>query len=167
MDDAVPDPDPNDPRTLDRNFQELLQELRVTQTGVQLLSGFLLTVPFSERFTSLDTVQLTAYVIVFCGSVLATALLVAPVAFHRVLFRRRQRRLIVEAANWLALGGLSVLALTTSGILFLVIDLVGPRPAAYAALGVCLMLFVVLWAALPLLGAARANGSGRQAVTEQ
>ncbi|HSX67086.1 DUF6328 family protein [Nocardioides sp.] len=167
MNDVVPAPDPNDPRTLDRNFQELLQELRVTQTGVQLLSGFLLTVPFSERFDSLDTVQLTAYVIVFCGSVLATALLVAPVAFHRVLFRRRQRRLIVEAANWLALGGLSVLALTTSGILFLVIDLVGPRPAAVAALGVCLALFVVLWAALPLLGAARANGSGRQPVAEE
>ncbi len=154
------DPDPNDPRTLDRNFQELLQELWVTQTGVQLLSGFLLTVPFSDRFHALDDVQLAAYVAVFCGSVMATALLVAPVAFHRVLFRRRQRRLIVEAANWSALGGLAVLALTTSGILFLVLDLVGPRAAAVAALGVCLALFVVLWAVLPLVGAARANGSG-------
>lgn len=153
-------PDPNDPRTLDRNFQELLQELRVTQTGVQLLSGFLLTVPFSDRFHSLDEVQLAAYVAVFCGSVIATALLVAPVAFHRVLFRRRQRRLIVEAANWSALGGISVLGLTTSGILFLVLDLVGPRPVAVAALVTCLALFVVLWAVLPLVGAARANGSG-------
>lgn len=167
MSDELHAPDPNDPRVLDRNFQELLQEIRVAQTGVQLLSGFLLTVPFSQRFHSLDTVQLAAYVAVFCGSILATALLVAPVAYHRVLFRRRQRRLIVEAANWSALGGLFVLALTTSGILFLVLDLVGPRPLAVAALVLCLLLFVVLWAALPLIGAARLNGSGGQPVAEQ
>lgn len=159
-------PDPNDPETLDRNVNELLQELRVTQTGVQLLSGFLLTVPFTERFSELDGVQTRVYVAAFCGSVLATVLLVAPVAFHRVLFRRRQRRWIVEAANWCALGGLSMLALTTGGILFLVLDVVGPRSAAAVAVSVCLTLFVLVWLVLPLVGAARAR-SGRDALAEQ
>lgn len=167
----VPGPDPDDPQTLDRNFHELLQELRVTQTGVQLLSGFLLTVPFSDRFTTLDDVQLAAYVVVFCGSLLATSLLVAPVAFHRVLFRRRQRRLIVEAANWCALGGLAVLALVTSGILFLVIDLVASRTVAAASLGCALVLFCVVWMAVPLFGAARTAGrrveSGREPTPEE
>lgn len=159
-------PDPNDAETLDRNVNELLQELRVTQTGVQLLSGFLLTVPFTERFSELDGVQTRVYVAAFCGSVLATVLLVAPVAFHRVLFRRRQRRWIVEAANWCALGGLSMLALTTGGILFLVLDVVGPRSAAAVAVSVCLTLFVLVWLVLPLVGAARAR-SGRDALAEQ
>lgn len=154
-------PDPNDPETLDRNVNELLQELRVTQTGVQLLSGFLLTVPFTERFSQLDGLQTRVYVAAFCGSVLATVLLVAPVAFHRVLFRRRQRRWIVEAANWCALGGLAMLALTTGGILFLVLDVVGPRSAAAAAVSVCLALFVLVWLALPLFGAARARSDRR------
>lgn len=153
-------PDPNDPETLDRNVNELLQELRVTQTGVQLLSGFLLTVPFTPRFDELDSLQTRVYVAAFCGSVLATVLLVAPVAFHRVLFRRRQRRWIVEAANWCALGGLSMLALTTGGILFLVLDVVGPRSAALVALSVCLTLFAAIWIVLPLVGAARSRSGG-------
>jgi Family of unknown function (DUF6328) len=162
--DAAPDPD--DPATLDRNVNELLQELRVTQTGVQLLSGFLLTVPFTPRFGDLDTLQTGVYVAAFCCSVLATVLLVAPVAFHRVLFRRRQRRWIVEAANWCALGGLGVLALTTGGILFLVLDVVGPRILAAVAVTVCLALFAAVWLVLPIVGAARSRSTGN-AVPEQ
>lgn len=151
-----------DPETLDRNVNELLQELRVTQTGVQLLSGFLLTVPFTERFRSLDDLQRGVYVASFCGSVLATVLLVAPVAFHRLLFRQRQRRLIVEAANWCAIAGLAVLALTTGGTLFLVLDLVGPRHLAAFGAGTCLVVFLLVWAVLPLTGAAllRQRGGG-------
>jgi hypothetical protein len=146
-------PDPG-PQTLDRNVNELLQELRVTQTGVQLLSGFLLTVPFTDRFRSLDDLQRGMYVAAFCGSVLATVLLVAPVAFHRLLFRQHQRRLIVEAANWCAIAGLAVLAVTTGGTLFLVLDLVGPRHVAALGASTCLLLFLLVWAVLPLAGAA-------------
>src|SRR5918999_5561437 len=74
-------------KRLTRNLNELLQELRVTQTGVQILTGFLLTLPFTQRFPDLDQVQKMAYLGVLVGSVLATGLIVAPVAFHRVLFR--------------------------------------------------------------------------------
>lgn len=143
---------------LDRNWNELLQELRVTQTGVQLLSGFLLTVPFSTRFDELDDLQRTVFLLVFSGSVLATALVVAPVAFHRVLFRRNRRRWIVEAANWCARAGLLVLAVTTSGILFLVFDLVVDRTLAATAGAVAAGVFAGLWVLFPLT--ARAAGHG-------
>ncbi|RJS47990.1 DUF6328 family protein [Nocardioides cavernaquae] len=153
-----------DATRLDRNWDELLQELRVTQTGVQLLSGFLLTVPFSSRFEDLDRVQHATFLAVFSGSVLATALLVAPVAFHRLLFRQHQRRWLVEAANLCARAGLTVLALTTSGVLFLVYDLVVPRELAASAGALTASLFVMLWVVLPLLVV---RSRGVDALTEE
>ena len=87
------------PETLTRNWDELLQEIRVTQTGVQILTGFLLTVPFSNRFEDLTSFQRAVYLTVLAGSVLTTALVVAPVAMHRVLFRRRRRELLVESGT--------------------------------------------------------------------
>lgn len=137
-------------QTITRNWDELLQEIRVTQTGVQILTGFLLTVPFAARFPELDTLQVRAYLVVLCGSVLTTALVVAPAAFHRVLFRRRQRRWIVAAANHCARLGLGTLALTSCGVLFLVFDVVTSRGLAWSVFGVALLLFVALWAVLPL-----------------
>jgi hypothetical protein len=148
---AMPTDQRPDAARLDRNWNELLQELRVTQTGVQLLSGFLLTVPFSNRFEDLDRVQHATFLVVFSGSVLATALLVAPVAFHRVLFRQHQRRWLVESANLCARAGLIVLALTTSGVLFLVFDLVVPRGFAASAGALTAGLFVMLWVVLPVM----------------
>ena len=71
---------------INRNWTELIQELRSTQTGVQVLTGFLLTVPFSDRFATLDDVQRTAYLIVLSGAVTATAAILSPVAYHRILF---------------------------------------------------------------------------------
>lgn len=161
---------PVSPERLDLNWHELLQELRVTQTGVQLLSGFLLTVPFSTRFDDLDDLQRTVFLLVFTGSVLATALVLAPVAFHRVLFRRHRRRWIVEAANYCARAGLLVLAATTSGILFLVFDLVVDRTLAATAGAVAACVFTGLWVALPLAAQSldRAEGeSGHDAGLEQ
>src|SRR3954451_4173539 len=135
---------------LTRNLNELLQELRVTQTGVQILTGFLLTLPFSQRFSSLDGVQRGAYLAVLCGSVVATGLIIAPVAFHRVLFRHGQRPWLVEAANRAARAGLTFLALTTSGVVWLVFDLVTDRTAASVAGLLSLVFFAALWAVVPL-----------------
>src|SRR6188472_3299050 len=97
----------------DRNWDELLQELRVTQTGIQILTGFLLTLPFSQRFKDLDSLQRGAFLAILTGSVIATGLVTSPVAFHRVLFRHGQRPWLVEAANRAARAGLAFLALTT------------------------------------------------------
>ncbi len=137
------------PDTLSRNWNELLQEIRVTQTGVQILTGFLLTVPFSSRFESLTTGQRTTYLLVLCGCVLATGFFLAPVAFHRTLFRHRRRQLLVASADRFAKAGLVALALTSSGALALVVDLVAGTAPAIATLVVTLAFFVLLWLVAP------------------
>ncbi len=142
--------DESEGERLTRNLNELLQELRVTQTGVQILTGFLLTLPFTSRFGSLDRVQRVAYLAILCGSVVATGLIIAPVAFHRVLFRHGQRPWLVRAANRAARAGLVSLALTTSGVVWLVFDLVVDRMVASVAGVVFLGFFGVLWAVVPL-----------------
>jgi Family of unknown function (DUF6328) len=119
--------------TLTRNWNELLQELRVTQTGVQILTGFLLTVPFSNRFEDLTSFQRNVYLAVLAGSVLTTGLVVAPVAMHRVLFRQRRRELLVESGNRFAMAGLAMLAVTVSGVVLLVVDVVVGATAGWVA----------------------------------
>jgi len=139
-------------KRLTRNLHELLQELRVTQTGVQILTGFLLTLPFSSRFADLTSVQRHVYLAILCGSVIATGLIVAPVAFHRMLFQRGQRPWIVKNANRAARAGLVCLALTTSGVVWLVFDLVTDPWTAGVAGTLSLLFFGTLWAAVPLVG---------------
>lgn len=136
---------------LTRNLNELLQELRVMQTGVQILTGFLLTVPFTDKFGDLDTFQKTVYLGVLCGSVLATGLIVAPVAFHRTLFRQGEREWIVEAANNAARHGLIALAATTAGVVWLVFDVVVGGPVSHIAALTAISVFALLWGVLPAL----------------
>ena len=136
-------------KRLTRNWNELLQELRVAQTGVQILTGFLLTVPFSQRFAQLTDLQVTTYLIVLCGAVLTTGFVIAPVAFHRILFRQRMRAWLVHAANQSARGGLVLLAATVSGLLFLIFDVVHGLTPALVALGAALVFFVTLWGVIP------------------
>lgn len=132
--------------TLTRNWDELLQEIRVTQTGVQILTGFLLTVPFSSRFEQLTGPQRGIYLAVLTGSVLTTGLVVAPVAFHRVLFRQRRRELLVEVGSRLAIAGLAMLSLTISGVVLLVVDIVvGPVAGVLAGAGVLLAVAALWW----------------------
>jgi hypothetical protein len=144
------EPDESESEKLTRNLNELLQELRVTQTGVQILTGFLLTLPFTNRFKDLDAVQRYSYLGVLAGSVIATGLIIAPVAFHRVLFRHGQRPWLVKAANRAARAGLLFLALTTSGVVWLVFDLVIDRTTASIAAVVSLLFFATVWMVIPL-----------------
>jgi hypothetical protein len=124
-----------------------MQETRVTQTGAQFLTGFLLTVPFSSRFDVLDDGRRLVYLALLGGSVLTTGLVVAPVAFHRILFRQRRREILVESASRLALLGLVALLATTCGVVFLAVDLVLGRAAAFAGSGTAAFLLVALWVA--------------------
>jgi len=144
------DPDESEAERLTRNLNELLQELRVTQTGIQILTGFLLTLPFSQRFQDLDATQRGAFLAILTGSVITTGLVTSPVAFHRVLFRHGQRPWLVEAANRAARAGLTFLALTTSGVVWLVFDLVTNRTFASVAGVLSLVFFASLWAVVPL-----------------
>lgn len=144
--------DPSGGPKTTRRWQELLQELRVAQTGVQILTGFLLTVPFSQRFTHLEPHQKAAYVVLLVASVVTTSLLVAPVAFHRLMFRHRQRPWLVEAAHRCALGGLIMMAATSCGVVYLVTDVVLVRWAALLITAVMVALFAGLWVTVPLIG---------------
>jgi len=135
---------------LTRNFNELLQELRVSQTGVQILTGFLLTVPFTNKFSSLDGFQRGGYLVTLSGAVLATALIIAPAAFHRTLFRRGEKAWVVAAADRSARAGLFALACTVSGVVWLVFDVVKDRPTGLVAGAVALAVFVLLWGVFPM-----------------
>lgn len=135
---------------LTRNWNEILQELRVAQTGVQILTGFLLTIPFTDRFTSLDDRQVNIYLAVLVGSIATTALLVAPAAFHRVLFRQREKDWLVSAANVSARAGMGLLSVVSSGVVLLVFDVVVGTTAGIVASALVLALFVGLWLVTPL-----------------
>jgi MFS family permease len=129
---------------------ELLQELRVAGLGVQVLFGFLLALPFSARFGQLGSAQRALYTAILVLSAVATVLLLGPVAYHRLVFRRGQKERLVRAANVMALGGLAAVALAVSGTVVLVVSYVY-RGATGLVIGGCLVvLFISLWAILPL-----------------
>lgn len=136
---------------LDRNWVSLLQELRVTQTGVQLLTGFLLTLPFQQRFDLLDGKMRVVYLITVGCSIMATVLLIAPVGMHRLLFRRHRLAVLVSAAHRCALAGLVLLGLALAGVTVVIFDAVSGVTAAVIAGSAALAVFTAFWLALPLL----------------
>lgn len=133
----------------DRNYGELLQELRVTQMGVQILFAFLLGLAFTARFPRTDTFERVTYVVTLLLAVTAAALLTAPAALHRMLFRRRAKKKIVDVSSRLAAYGLVVLALALTGSVLLVVGFVLGRPEGITAGSATLVLFTGLWAVLP------------------
>jgi Family of unknown function (DUF6328) len=142
--------DETDTERLDRNLIELLQEVRVVQTGVQVLFAFLLTVPFSSRFDEITRFQRGAYFAALVGTAAASVLLIAPTSVHRLLFRRGQKEYMVELSNRLAIWGLLSLAIAMVAAMLLVSDVMfGIAPAILIGLATALA-FGVVWAGLPL-----------------
>ena len=117
---------------------------------MQILTGFLLTVPFTQRFPELDAVQRNGYLAVLVGSVLATGFIIAPVPLHRMLFRQGEKEWIVHTAGRLAQAGLATLGLTIAGVVWLVFDVVLGRGVAIAAGIITLVFLALLWFAYPL-----------------
>jgi hypothetical protein len=144
---------------LDRNWSDLLQELRVGQTGVQLLTGLLLTVPFQARFGELSGTQRAVYLTTMSTSVASAALLIAPVALHRLLFRQHARRSMVAYGQRFAVVGLALLGLAVVGVVGLIFDVVTGTGAAVTAAAATLVLFGALWGAVPLYQRRRAKSS--------
>ncbi len=144
----------------DRNLIELLQELRVAGLGVQVLFGFLLALPFSSRFSQLGSSQRGLYTGILVVSALATALLLGPVAYHRLVFRLRQKEHLVRAANAMAIGGLAAVALAVSGTVWLVVSYVVKGVGVYVIGGCVAVVFAVLWFAFPLARRAQARRRG-------
>jgi len=139
----------------DRNFSELLQELRVAQTGVQILFAFLLTLGFTSRFEDVDTFALVVYVcaLMFCAC--ATAMLIGPVALHRKVFGRGYKQDLVVITGVLARLGLAFLLLAIACSLLFALDVMLPRWLALTLSGASTVLFVAVWYALPALVARR------------
>ena len=135
---------------IDRNWYEMLQELRVVQTGVQILSGFLLTLPFQQRFLTLTGAQRMMFLVAISLATVATCLLIAPVSSHRLLFHMHEKDVLVGASDVLAKAGLAALALTVVTVVLLIFSLVAGTVAAVLAASAALVMFLLLWVALPM-----------------
>ena len=150
------DVDPTDGRDeslnerMDRNWNEILQELRVTQTGTQIFTGFLLTIAFQSRFSELTTFQVRVYLILVAAAVLTTALGLAPVNLHRSMFREGAKMIIVQTAHVIVRIMLVGVAVMLIGTVLLIFDLVVDRRAALIVAGLTLLVLIIL-AALPVV----------------
>jgi hypothetical protein len=144
------DRDETEAERLDRNWASLLQELRVAQTGVQLLTGFLLMLPFQQRFTELDGATRTVYLVTVGCSIGSTVLLVAPVSMHRLLFRRHRLKTLVSVSHNYAIAGLLLLGVALAGVAVVIFDIVLGPTAAWIAGGCTLVGLACFWLAVPL-----------------
>jgi hypothetical protein len=144
------DRDESEDERADRNYNELLQELRVAQTGVQFLFAFLLTLAFTQRFVQVTEFQKGLYVATLVATSLSSALLIGPVPFHRILFRRGLKPRLVRGADLMARGGLALLLLSINGAVLLILDVVLTGALPYLISAAVVAWFVVVWYVLPL-----------------
>jgi Family of unknown function (DUF6328) len=140
----------SDKERIDRELIELLTELRVALPGVQVLFAFLLTVPFQQRFTTVTEFQKTLYFAALLCSAAATAMLIAPSAHHRILFRARDKARILKTANRLTIVGLGFLAAAVVCVVLLITDYLYGLETTIAVTAVTTLVFAVLWYLLPL-----------------
>ncbi len=139
----------------DRNWNELLQEMRVTQTGTQILTGFLLALAFQPRFASLSRFEVVVYLVLVALAALATCLGLAPVSLHRTLFRRRAKKELVDLGNVLLKLTLASVATLVTGVVLLVFDVVLGTPAGIVAGVVAATVIAVVWLVLPIASVPR------------
>lgn len=134
----------------DRNFADLLQELRVAQAGVQILFAFLLTLPFSSGFPRVSALQRDLYVVALLSAAAAASMLISPVAFHRALFRQGRKPELVRYAHRMVGGGLAFLLVSMVSSIFLIVDYLLSRPVAIALGALAALWFLTFWAGIPL-----------------
>jgi hypothetical protein len=135
----------------ERNFSDLLQELRVAQTGVQILFAFLLSMVFAARFDGADEFERVVYLVALLSSAAAAAMIIAPVAYHRVLFQQGRKPELVRSAHRMASGGLTLLVVAMVSAVLLVTDVILDRWLAVLLSAVVGAWFTLLWAVLPVL----------------
>jgi hypothetical protein len=144
---------------LDRNLQEMLSELRVVVTGVQVLFAFLLVVPFNSGFAHIGPFGRRVYFVTLLLAALAALCMLAPPAHHRILFRCDDKRHIVFTANRLMITGLGFLALAMCGSLLLVATKLFGATTGAITVSLAAILFIVLWFVMPLLRQAKLNSA--------
>jgi hypothetical protein len=152
----------NESQRLDRNWGSLLQELRVVQTGAQLVTGFLLTLPFQQRFDTLGSTVQRIYLATVACSIGATLLLIAPVLMHRVLFRQRRLVTLVSTAHWCALAGVLLLGLALVGVAVVIFDAVAGTSAGWIAGACAAVAMALLWIVLPVFQRVTDDGAPGQ-----
>jgi cation transport ATPase len=139
-----------------RQLTELLNELRVALPGVQMLFGFLLAVPFSQRFAAISDDQRALYYTAFLSAAGASVCFIAPTSFHRIVWQRGKKGMLLRVSNLLAIAGTVFLATSiTAVVLFITSYLYGSAQAALAG-GVVLAALVTLWYVMPLVVRIRA-----------
>jgi hypothetical protein len=139
---------------------ELLNELRVALPGVQFLFAFLLIVPFSQGVEELTDFQRDVYLVALVAAAIATALLIAPAAQHRVLFRQRDKEALLHRSNRSAFAGLVVLALAVCSALLLVVDVLFDRTLACIVSAAVAAVLTWWWLAVPLWQRSRHEQAG-------
>jgi hypothetical protein len=135
---------------LDRNTLELLNELRIAGTGIQVMFAFLLIVPFNTGWRKVDSFERTEYFVTLLVVALAAFLLMAPPIHHRLLFRHGEKRFLIRVGNYMAIAGMACLGLGFVGIVVLISDVVvgGAAPVIVGVLAA--LVIVSLWFALPI-----------------
>jgi Family of unknown function (DUF6328) len=151
---------------LDRNLNELLQELRVAIPGVQVLFAFLLTVPFQQNFTKINNFQRDVYFTTLICTAISAILLMSPTAYHRLTFRYQQKRKLVFYSNRFAIVGLIFLALAMTGAIILVTDVLFSTAAMVVVTALTVTMILVLWFALPLQRRLSLKAEGREPLSE-
>ena len=142
---------------VDRNWDELLQELRVTQTGLQILTGFLVSIPFQQRFSVLTGYQEAVFLSALSVALVATMTVLAPPTFHRLLFRQQEKEWLVRVGNLFARGGLLLAAVAMSLVAWLIFSVVVGTAAGVAALVAAVSAFLLIWTGVPLMARRRAT----------
>ena len=149
------DADESEAERVQRYWTEILQELRVIQTGSQILPGFLLTLAFQPRFADLDALQRALYLALVATAALTTILGLTPVSLHRTLFRQGAKETIVRVADVVMKITLAAVGLTLAGTVVLIFDVVLGRSAALIAGGGALVIILVAWITVPAISLRR------------
>lgn len=146
----------------DRNWSEVLQELRVLQTGTQILTGFLLALAFQPAFADLNPSQRFVYLVLVVLSALSAVIALAPVALHRVLFRQRAKLQVVAYGHAALLTALLTVSLLLVGVVAFVFDVVVGDQAAWTALAALAVVIAAAWVVAPLVVRARMRARGER-----
>jgi hypothetical protein len=135
----------------DRNWIELIQELRVAQTGIQVLAGFLLTLPFSSRFGDIDAQHRNTFLVAFGLAVVTVGLMTAPASLHRFLFGRHEKATMVQVGGVFAKAGMFTMGLTLVVVVMLIFGVVVGDTAGYVAGALVFVFYTLAWVVLPLV----------------
>lgn len=156
--------DETEQQRYDRNWIELLQELRVTQSGTQILTGFLLALAFQPAFHDLSTGQTTVYLCLVILAALSTVLGLAPVSLHRLLFRQGLKMEVVRFGNVVLMTALGVISLLVLGVVYFIVDIVVSEAAAIVTFLAMATVILLTWIVIPVVIRSRHRASGSKRV---